>query len=112
MAQTAQQLQRNIMRRVYYVYALRMAGHPVTIHSALMALCVVLLTHFVSFPIIFATLLDKKLGELHIFLFKSAMSTEVWTLVLIALFLVLVGSLYIQLRAHRLRVPVPVYSHT
>lgn len=95
------ELKRTIMRRVYYAYAFRIARHPITTHGTLIAVSMVALTHFISIPNIWANMLNKKLGEVHIFLFESAMSTEIWTFVLVGLMLTAVGSLIVQLRTPR-----------
>lgn len=96
-------IQKNIMRRVYYAYALRMLAHPITRHGALLLVCFALLTRFVSFPNVFHNMLERKLGEVHIFLFESVMSTEIWTLLLFAAIMVALVSLTREMSFARAR---------
>lgn len=103
-------LHNNIMRRVYYTYAIRLALHPVTVHGAFFACCIALLSQFVSFPNVWANMLNKKLGEVHLFFFESAQSTEVWTFVLVGMMLVTIVSFYIQMRRPRFAEPEMAYS--
>lgn len=94
-------LHNTIMRRVYYAYAIRLTLHPVMIHSAVFAACIAMLTHFVSFPNVIANLLEVKLGEVHTYLFRSALSTEIWTLLLFTVATLVLVSLYVQMSASR-----------
>lgn len=77
-----QSQQGSIMRRVYLTFFLKVMLHPVTIHLMLIATFFAVLTHFVSFPNVIGNLLNRSMGEMHTFLFESAASTEVWTLLL------------------------------
>lgn len=90
-------LHKQIMRRVYYAYAIRIALHPAVTHGALVLFCALLLTHFVSFPNVIANMLNKKVSEVHLFLFESAQSTEIWTMLLLGAMLLTGISFYIQI---------------
>ena len=83
MAKTAQQLQKAIMRRVYYAFALKLVSHPLVAHGVLLVASVFFLTYFVSFPNIFANMLEVKVGELHTYFIESMLHTEIWTVVLL-----------------------------
>lgn len=88
---------------MYYTYALRIALHPAVTHGMLVLVCALLLTHFVSFPNVVANMLNRKLGEVHLFFFESAQSTEGWTILLFGVLLLTAVSFYIQMSGHRSR---------
>lgn len=52
------------MRRVYYIFALRLLKHPLTTHSFLAFLCLMALSRVVSIPDVWRNMLDVKVGEL------------------------------------------------
>ena len=98
MAKTAQQLQKEIMRRVYYAYALRLILRPVVAHGTLVAASIFFLTYFVSFPNIFANMLEVKVGELHTYFIDSMLHTEIWTVVLFGFAVVNILVLFLRKR--------------
>lgn len=89
------------MRRIYYAYALQVVTHPLAYHSALIALCFVLLAQFVSFPNVWANMLELQVREVHTFLFNSMQHTEVWTWVIAGSIAAIAVSLLVRMRPRR-----------
>ncbi len=82
MAKTIKQLKRQIMRRVYYAYAIQTITNPAYTYGFLMGLCVVLLTQFVSFPNLINNLLSIEVGRVPMWAYNAFTTTEASTLVL------------------------------
>lgn len=78
-------LKKQIMRRVYYAYTLRLALHPFTTHGVLLAGCFFLMTYFVSFTHVVNNLLNIKVGQLGQYVATALADTELWTLLLLGL---------------------------
>lgn len=74
-------LQQKIMRRVYYIFALKLVTHPVFSHSLLLGVSIFALSRVVSIPNILLNLMDVKVGELAEFFIGALLSTEVVTIV-------------------------------
>jgi len=91
-------LKRNIMRRVYYTYALSLAQHPAALHGALIGALSVALTFFVSIPNVIINILHIEVGQLVLYFYTSALTTEVWTLLIIGALFMSVLSLRVHSR--------------
>ena len=99
-------LQKNIMRRVYYAFLLRVATHPVTMHVVVLAGVVYALKEVLHIAAIYRNILQVPLGNVMQYLAKSLINTEMLTLCLLALALATVLSLKIQLRMPRMQMAV------
>lgn len=91
-------LTKNIMRRVYYAYALRLAGHPVTLHGAGIIALLVTLTYFVSVVDVMRNIMSVEVGKVGEYFIGSLLNTEIWTLVILGALILAVLSLRIHLR--------------
>lgn len=98
MAKTVKQLKRQIMRRVYYAYALQTATNPFNVYGFLMGLSVVLLTQFVSFTGLINNLLMIEVGQLPHWAYNAFTTTEASTLVLLGIIIFAALSLRWKLR--------------
>lgn len=100
---TAQELQRNIMRRVYYAYALGVISHPAFVHGLFMSGLLFAFTRFVSVPDVLRNLANVEVGQVAGYLYGSLFQTESWTLIISGAFVALLFSLVRQIRASRTR---------
>lgn len=92
-------LQRTIMRRIYYAYMLRLVSLPGVWQGFFMVGVMSMLTHFVSITHVFENLAHVEVGQVGMFFYNAVRSTEIWTLVLIGVFMFLSLSFRISLKA-------------
>lgn len=100
-----QHLQKTIMRRVYYTYALRLLWQPVLFHGFALFALMLLLTSYVSIGNVLQNMMHVEVGYLGTFLYNAVTNTEAWTLLILGLFIFFSLSLRITIgpkRAHRL----------
>ncbi len=74
------------MRRVYTAYAMRMLGGTRARHFFVMCLSVVGMVQFVSFMDVAENLSRVTVGEVGSFFMSAVIHTEVWTLVVLTIF--------------------------
>jgi hypothetical protein len=86
-------LQRKIMRGIYYAYALRLATLPGVWQAFFMLGIMAALTRFVSVGDVLRNIAHVEVGMLVTYLYSAARSTEIWTLVLLGLFVYCLYSL-------------------
>jgi hypothetical protein len=98
MAKTIKQLKRQIMRRVYYTYTLRIVTDPVNVYPFLMGVSLVLMTQFVSFTNVAQNLLAIEVGRIPVWAFNAVTSTEAPTLLLLGIMIFAALSLRLKLR--------------
>jgi len=98
MAKTIKQLKRQIMRRVYYTYALETITNPFYSYGFLLGLCAVLLTQAISLPNIINNLLSIEVGRVPIWAYNAVTTTEASTLVLFGIIIFTALSLRFKLR--------------
>lgn len=91
-------LRQHIMRRVYYTYALSLVLHPAALHGVLIGALSVGLTFFVSIPNVIINILHVEVGQLALYFYTSALTTEVWTLCIIGALTMSALSLRIHIR--------------
>ncbi len=84
-------LERKIMRGIYYAYILRLITLPGVWQAFLMLGIMAALTRFVSITNVLRNITEVEVGMVVPYLLSAARSTEIWTLVLLGLF---VGCLY------------------
>jgi len=94
-------LHHTIMRRIYYVYAINTAAHPVLLHGIGMLTMLIALTYFVSIRDVLANIGAVPVARLGAYLYEALMYTEIWTLLLLGGFIFMLFSLRMQLRSHR-----------
>ncbi len=90
-------LQRKIMRGIYYAYFLRLASLPGVLQGFVMLGVLIVLTRFVSLGNVIHNLSYVELNHLGTFFYNAVRTTEVWTFLLIGLFVFLSLSLRISL---------------
>lgn len=76
-------LQRKIMRRIYYVYALRTLMRPALIQGFFMLALLIVLTYFVSIGNVIHNMLTIPESDLSTFLYNAIVNTEAWTLLIL-----------------------------
>ena len=79
------QLQKKIMRRVYYAFWLRKLKHPFVTHGAILAVSYILLTRVVSVPDVWRNLMEVEVGKVASYLLSALVNSEAATWVLLAL---------------------------
>lgn len=102
MSQKLNQLQKKIMRRVYYAFALRFGTHPLVIHGAMLAVGVFALSRFTHVAAIINNLSNIKVGDLDNYLFNSFTHAEVWTLLAIGIIFFTMISLNFSLKSPKM----------
>ncbi len=78
-------LQKKIMRRVYYAYALRLVTLPGVPQGFLTLFALIGLTYFVSIGSVINNLLQVPVGSLDTFAYNAVTNTDAWTLLFIGL---------------------------
>jgi hypothetical protein len=87
MTQKLTALQRSIMRRVYYAYALRIVTLPGIPQGFFMLGSIIALTYFVSIGNVIENFLQAPVGHLGVFFYNAFTNTEAWTLLTIGVFI-------------------------
>lgn len=90
-------LQRKIMRGIYYAYFLRLVSLPGVLQGFVMLAVLIALTHFVSIGHVVQNFKVSGVNHIDVFLYNAVRNTELWTLVLIGLFVLLLLSLRVSL---------------
>ncbi len=93
-------LQHTIMRRVYYVYALRVLTMPGLAQGFVMFCALLALTHFVSLGNVLNNLMYVEVGRLHQFFYNAAVTTEEWTFFLLGILIFSALSFRFKIRSH------------
>lgn len=83
--QKLNRLQKKIMRRIYYAYAIRVATLRGVPQGFFMLGVLIALTHFVSLGNVIVNMEHVGLGGLGVFVYNAFTNTEAWTLLLIGL---------------------------
>lgn len=91
-------LQRQIMRRVYYAFALRLGTSPLMIHGLLLGASMYTLSMIISIPSILNNIKGVRVGDLDNYIFNTVLNTEFWTLALIGIIFFTVLSLNFSLK--------------
>ena len=94
-------MKRRIMRRVYYIYTMRMMTHPLVTHGVLVMGAFIALTHVVSLPHVLANMGHIPLENISQFLLNAFTHTQVWTYILLGVMCFGLISLRWQLRNFR-----------
>lgn len=76
-------LQKNIMRRVYYAFAIRMATHITTVHLVILATSFYAFAYFVHVAAVLKTVSKVPMGEMGPFLLRLLSHTDGITLVVL-----------------------------
>lgn len=101
MAKKLNHLQKKIMRRVYYAYALKMATHPIAFHIVLLILSAYALVSLVSVSNILRNMLSTRLEDLATYIMHAFMHANVPTLISVSVILLTLISLRINIRMLR-----------
>lgn len=92
------QLQRKIMRRVYYAFAIRLGTHPLVLHSALFAASIYGLSVMVHVASIIKNLRSIQVGNLDNYVFHAFTHTDFLTLFFVGLTIFTLLSLRFSLK--------------
>ena len=95
------QLRKNIMRRVYYAFCLRLLSHPLAVHGAIIAVGIFALSQVVSIPSVWANLMQVKVGEVVGFFLGALSNTQFVVLLLLAVIMAATLSLTVNLFRNR-----------
>ncbi len=87
MAKQLTTLQKKIMRRVYYAYALKMVTLPGVPQGFFMLASIIALTYFVSIGNVIENLMQAPVGHIGVFLYNAVTNTEAWTLLILGVFI-------------------------
>lgn len=89
-------LQRKIMRGIYYAYFLRLISLPGVLQGFVMLGIMIALTRFVSLGNVIQNFSNIEVSQIGVFIYNAVRTTEVWTLLLVGLFVFLSLSLRIS----------------
>ena len=103
MAKTINQLQRKIMRRVYYVFGLRIATHTITIHMLIILFASYVLTRLVHVAAVLENVANTRVGDFAVHMLRIFQHADVATLLVLGIVLFAVLSLKISLRTPQFR---------
>jgi hypothetical protein len=98
MAQKLTKLQKNIMRRVYYAYAIRVATLPGVFQGFVMLGALIALTYFVSIGNVIQNMEGVGMNGLGTFLYNAVRNTEAWTLLIVGILIFAAFSFRFTLR--------------
>lgn len=85
-------LRKNIMRRVYYAYALRVLVNRGTVHLTLMAAMLVVFFQFVSLGAVLNNFSEVTVGHMGQFALTAIENTEIWTLLSMVVLFIIIAS--------------------
>lgn len=90
-------LQRKIMRGIYYAYILRLMSLPGVLQGFVMLGVLIALTRFVSIGNVIQNFSNIEMTHVGTFVYTAVRTTELWTLLLIGVFVFLALSIRISL---------------
>lgn len=90
-------LQKKIMRGIYYAYAIRLATLPGLWQGFVMLGIMIVLTRFVSLGNVINNFSQIEMSHVGTFAYNAVRTTELWTLLLIGIFVFLSLSLRFKL---------------
>ena len=90
-------LQKKIMRGIYYAYAIRLMTLPGVLQGFVMLASLIALSYFVSIGNVIKNLSIIEMGHVGTFVYNAVRTTEIWTLLLIGVFVFSLLSLRITL---------------
>lgn len=97
-------LQKNIMKRVYYTYALRLGMHTVALHLYVLAILGYLLARFVHVAAVYKTVANIPVGDLLPGMVRLISHADWPTLVIVGLAIFTALSLRFRITLPRIRV--------
>ena len=89
------------MRGIYYAYALRLVSLPGVIQGFLMLGVLIALSYFVSIGNVLRNLSQIELAQVGTFVYNAVLTTEIWSLLLIGLFVFSLLSVRVSLMPRR-----------
>lgn len=104
------QLNKTIMRRVYYAFALKIAGHPLTLHAVFLAAAGYMLARLVHVAAVYRNMLEVQVGELGSFIVSTVTHADAATLFVFACAVALGCSFLWHLRMPLVRMPRVSYG--
>lgn len=96
-------LQKKIMRRVYYAFAIRLTTHTITKHVVVLLVAGVLLARLVHVAAVYRNVASVRVGELGSYVFKAVVNADTATLMVLGLIIFTLLSLRFKLRVPSIR---------
>ena len=97
-------LQKKIMRRIYYAYAIRLVTLPGMPQGFLMIAALIALTYFVSLGNVIQNIEIVGVNGLGQFLYSAITNTEAWTLLILGVFIFGAFSFRFKVKAPELKI--------
>ncbi len=94
-------LQKRIMRRVYYTFAVRIATHPIVTHTVVLSLSVVIFAKLVHVAAVYRNVTQVQVGELAGYFVRVISHADTATLLVTGLMLATLLSLRLKLKTVR-----------
>lgn len=91
-------LQRKIMRRIYYAYAIRLSTHTITLELALFVVALYVFAKMVFVQSVIDNLMATPVGNIPTFVMSALMQGEVLTLIAVGAIVFTFLSVPLQLR--------------
>jgi ABC-type dipeptide/oligopeptide/nickel transport system permease component len=103
---TLNKLQKKIMRRVYYAYALRLATLPGIPQGFMMLAALIALTYFVSIGNVINNMVNVGFNGIGQFAYNAITNTEAWTLLILGVMIFSALSFRFKLKVSETGEPV------
>jgi hypothetical protein len=82
---TKSQLQKSIMRRVYYTFGIRIATHPLTTHMVVLGFSVLIFARLVHIAAVYRNMMHIEVGELGSYVLRVFTHADMATLLALGL---------------------------
>jgi hypothetical protein len=101
---TLNKLQKKIMRRVYYAYAIRTVTLPGVPQGFLMLASLIGLTYFVSIGNVIQNMMNIQVSGLGRFAYNAVTNTEAWTLLILGVLIFSMFSFRFKMKTPEMKV--------
>jgi len=92
-------LQKRIMHRVYYTFAIRIATHPIVTHAVVLGLSTVIFAKLVYVAAVYRNIMQVQVGELASYIMYVIVHADIATLLVVALMIATVLSFRWRIKA-------------
>lgn len=92
-------LQKKIMRRIYYAFALRIATHQITIQLALFAVALMVFARMVHVRSVLENLLATEVGRVPMFAYSALSQGEALTVIALGVIIFTLLSIPLRIRS-------------
>jgi len=101
MKNKANKIKKNVMRRVYYAYTLRMVTHPIVLHVAVLMVAGYVLARMVHVAAVLKNTANVQLGDLGVYVLQTFMQADVASLFMFGIVVFAVLSLPLRLPQYK-----------